>query len=72
MSATTIRVEFPPRMMSRELAAYYIGKSTRFVDYLREQREITAYGDTKNPEFKRAELDEWIARRPEKQVGGAA
>lgn len=70
--SNVLRVEFAPALMGKDLAAYYISKSPRFIDYLREQREITAYGDTKNPEFKRAELDEWIARRPEKSSGGAA
>jgi hypothetical protein len=70
--SNVLRVEFPPALMGKELAAYYIGKSPRYVDYLREQGQITAYGDTKNPEFKRTELDEWIDRRPEKHSGGAA
>jgi hypothetical protein len=69
--SNVIRAEFAPALMGKELAAYYIGKSPRYIDYLREQREITAYGDTRNPEFKRCELDEWIDRRPEKH-GGAA
>lgn len=61
-----VRVEFPPALMTREVAAYYISKSVRELDLLRETNQITAYGDGKRVEFKKEELDEWIARRPER------
>lgn len=67
-----IRVEFPPALMTREVAAYYISKSVRELDLLRETNQLTAYGDGKRVEFKKEELDEWIARRPERSTRGAA
>lgn len=61
-----VRVEFPPALMTREVAAYYIGKSVRELDMLRETNQLTAYGDGKRVEFKKSDLDEWIAARPER------
>lgn len=64
--SVVIRAEFPPALMTRDVAAYYIGKSTRELDMLRETNELTAYGDGKRVYFKKVELDEWIASRPER------
>lgn len=67
MTATTIRVEFPPRMMSRELAAYYIGRSVRDLDALREQNEITPKGEGRRVLYDKADLDrvcDRLAERP--------
>lgn len=57
MSGTTIRVEFPPRMMSRDLAAYYIGRSVRDLDALREAKEITPKGEGRRVLYDKADLD---------------
>lgn len=59
MSGTTLRVEFPPRMMSRDLAAYYIGKSVRDLDDLRVQKEITPKGDGRRVLYDKADLDRY-------------
>ncbi|GGF11323.1 hypothetical protein [Subtercola lobariae] len=66
MSATTIRVEFPPRMMSRELAAYYIGKSVRDLDALREQNEITPKGTGRRVLYDKRDLDRHCDNLPER------
>lgn len=63
-----IRLEFPPALMTREIAAYYISRPVRRVDELREKGEITAYPDGKYVMFKKTELDAWIGRLKERQV----
>lgn len=66
MSVQTIRVEFPPRMMSRELAAYYIGKSVRDLDALREAKEITPKGEGRRVLYDKADLDRVCDRMAER------
>lgn len=57
---------FAPALMTRETAAYYIDGSIRDIDELRSLGEITPVGDQKRVKFRKADIDEWIARRPEK------
>ena len=60
------RHEFPPALMTRETAAFYIDGSLRDVDDLRATGQITAVGDQKRVKFRKADLDAWISRMPEK------
>lgn len=61
-----IRIEFPPALMTREVAAYYIGGSLRDVDELRAQGEITPVGKAKRVKYRKTDLDDWIERQPER------
>lgn len=63
----SIRIEFAPALMTRELAAYYIAGSLRDVDDLRARGEITPVGSSKRVKFRKSDLDEWIARLPERE-----
>lgn len=68
MTASIIRVEFPPRMMTRELAAYYTGRSVRDLDALREQKKITPKGDGRRVLYDKAELDVVCDELPERDA----
>ena len=70
-NASVVRVEFPPALMTREVAAYYLGTSLREIDAMKNRGEITAYGATKRIRFKKSELDEWIERLPERDPPGS-
>ena len=56
-----IRIEFPPALFTRELAAYYISGSLRDIDELRATGELIPVGDTKRIKFRRADLDRYVA-----------
>lgn len=62
----TIRIEFPPALMTRELAAYYISGSLRDVDDLRNTGELIPVGDTKRVKFLKEDLDRYIKQLPER------
>lgn len=66
-----VRIEFPPALMTREIAAYYISGSLRDIDDLRATGEITPVGNTKRVKYRRADLDEWVARQPERAGAGS-
>jgi hypothetical protein len=63
-----IRVEFPPRLMDRALAAYYVcNGSIRDLDRLREQKIITPKGSGRNVMYDKADLDAYadtLVERP--------
>ncbi|WP_243074829.1 hypothetical protein [Microbacterium sp. SS28] len=67
----TIRIEFPPALMTRDVAAYYLGRSTRELDRLREKGHITARKfrpdspDGSAPYYAKEDLDEFVASLPE-------
>ena len=63
---TTIRVEFPPAEMTRELAAYYLSRSVREIDILREQNKITPVGDGKRVFYRKSDLDAFVDAEPER------
>lgn len=53
-----IRVEFAPRLMDRNLAAYYVcNGSLRDLDRLREQKIITPKGEGRNVMYDKSDLD---------------
>jgi len=53
-----IRVEFPPRLMDRNLAAYYVTHgSLRDLDRLREQKIITPRGKGRTVLYDKKDLD---------------
>jgi hypothetical protein len=60
-----VRIEFPPALFTRHLAAFYLSKSLREVDELRAKRKLIAVGETKRPMFTKAELDRYIEGLPE-------
>ncbi len=61
-----LRIEFPPALMGRELAAYYIGVSIRDLDNLRHSGKLIASGDGKRVMFKKSELDRYVDLLPER------
>lgn len=62
----TIRIEFPPALFTRELAAYYLSKSLREVDELRAKGDLIPVGDGKRVMFQKAELDRYVDGLPER------
>ena len=67
MSAGAInRIEFPPALFTRELAAYYLSKSVREVDDLRATGELIPVGDGKRITFTKGELDRYVENLPER------
>ncbi len=56
----TVRVEFAPALMTREIAAYYIGGSLRDLDRLREQKIITPVGEGRRVHYRKSELDSYV------------
>jgi len=55
-----VRVEFPPALFTRELAAYYLQMSLREVDDLRATGELIPVGKTKRVKFRKEDLDRYI------------
>lgn len=73
MSAGTIqRIEFPPALFTRELAAYYLSMSLRDVDELRAQGHLIPVGDSKRVKFAKADLDRYVDTLPERDVEKAS
>lgn len=69
MSAGIVqRLEFPPALMTRELAAYYLSMSIREVDELRATGALIPTGNTKRVKFAKTELDRYIDSLPEREV----
>jgi len=72
MSAGVVtRIEFPPALFTRELAAYYLSKSLREVDDLRSTGELIPVGEGKRITFTKAELDRYVESLPERQPKSA-
>lgn len=65
-AGTVLRIEFPPALMGRELAAYYLDKSVREVDELRAKGELIPVGEGKRIQFAKTELDRFIDNLPER------
>lgn len=69
MSAATVRVEFPPALFTKELAAYYISGTITDIDRLRKTGELIALGDGKRMKFRKDDLDRYIDSLPERGSG---
>jgi hypothetical protein len=63
-----MRIEFPPALFTRELAAYYLSMSVREIDELRHTNEITAVGKGKRVKFRKADLDRIADRLPDRDA----
>lgn len=63
---TILRVEFPPALMTREQAAYYLSMSLRDLDELRIQKHLIPVGDSKRVKYRKADLDEYVDGLPER------
>ena len=61
-----LRIEFPPALFTRELAAFYISGSLRDVDELRAKGELIPVGTSKRVKYKKADLDRWVENLPER------
>lgn len=61
-----LRIEFPPALMTREVAAYYISGSLRDVDELKSQGELIPVGTSKRIKFRKEDLDRYIANLGER------
>ncbi|MCS5715108.1 helix-turn-helix domain-containing protein [Herbiconiux sp. CPCC 205716] len=66
MSLYVTRVEFAPRLMTREQAAYYLSLSLRDLDALREQKDITPKGRGRRVLYDKQDLDRIADRMPER------
>lgn len=60
------RIEFPPALMTRDLAAFYISGTRTDIDVLRDKGIITAVGSGKRLKFRKADLDAYIESLPER------
>lgn len=63
---TTLRIEFPPALMTRDLAAFYISGTRTDIDVLRDQGVLTAVGSGKRLKFRKTDLDAYIESLPER------
>jgi hypothetical protein len=61
-----VRIEFPPALFTRDLAAYYLQMSLTDVDLLRGKGELIAVGEGKRVRFRKKDLDRYIERLPER------
>lgn len=67
MSAGT-RIEFPPALFTRELAAYYLSMSLRELDELRWAGHLIPSGDSKRVKFTKEELDRYVSALPDRKA----
>lgn len=73
MSAGVVqRIEFPPAVFTRELAAYYLSRSLREIDDFRKTGELIPVGDGKRVFFTKDELDRFVSRMPERDSAVAS
>ena len=68
MTGPVLRIEFPPALMTRELAAYYISGSLRDLDRLRESKELTPVGAGRRVMYRKSELDTYIEQIRERDA----
>jgi excisionase family DNA binding protein len=61
-----LRVEFPPALFTKELAAYYLSCSITDIDRLRARGELIALGDGKRMKFRKSDLDRYAESLPER------
>lgn len=62
MTAATPYLDFPPALMTRDIAAYYLSASLREVDYLRANGNLVAVGTGKRVKFRKEDLDSYVER----------
>lgn len=62
----SVALSFPPALMSRDQAAYYLSMSTRELDRLRQTGELIPRSSGKNVRYTKAELDAYVDRLPER------
>ncbi len=55
-----VRIEFPPALMTRELAAYYLSISLGELDALRHTGDLIPSGTGKRVTFKKSERDRYV------------
>lgn len=70
IAGTGARIEFPPALFTRELAAYYLQMSIRDVDDLRSTGELIAVGDAKRVKFRKEDLDRYVDQLKERSTRG--
>jgi excisionase family DNA binding protein len=63
-----VRIEFPPALMTREVAAYYIGGSLTDIDVLKRKGELIAVGDGKRVRFRKTDLDRYVESVKERRT----
>ncbi len=62
-----IRIEIRPALMTREMAAYYIGGTLADVNALKRQNKITPVGDGKRVKYRRTDLDRYVENLPDRR-----
>lgn len=65
-----LRIEFPPALMTREVAAYYISGSLRDIDELKASGELIPVGKSKRIKFRKDDLDRYIDSLKERPQRG--
>lgn len=68
MSGNVVRVEFPPALFTKELAAYYISGTITDIDRLRATGELIALGNGKRMKFSKEDLDRYVQSLPERRA----
>ena len=63
-----IRIEFPPALMTREIAAYYIGGTLADIDLLKRLNVIVPVGKTKRVKYRKKDLDRYVASLEERNA----
>ena len=61
-----VELNFPPVLMTRDLAAAYLSMSLRELDELRATGHLTPVGDGKRVKFLRKDLDTYAESLPER------
>lgn len=62
------RIEFPPALMTREIAAYYIGGTLADIDLLKRQNILIPVGQTKRVKYRKEDLDRYVASLQERNA----
>lgn len=63
-----MRIEFPPALMTREMAAYYIGGTLADIDLLKRQNVIIPVGQTKRVKYRKEDLDRYVQTLQERNA----
>ncbi|MGO2658363.1 helix-turn-helix domain-containing protein [Mycetocola reblochoni] len=63
-----LRIEFPPALMTKDLAAHYLSKSEREIDELRAAGHLIPVGNGRRITFTKEELDRYVESLPERDV----
>lgn len=52
--------DFPPALMTRDVAAYYLSASIREVSYLRSSGKLQPVGNGKRVKYRKTDIDAYL------------